>query len=157
MKLLIEKSRALLSLLIIIAFFIPAYKDNSAFSFISLALSEVNTNSDITIIDVYIFNTLLILIPLTALAVFITSLMRKSVRQIVIVLPFLLLVFTLAVLATSEAGGNNLSVLKLFAGLKVGFYLAAVSSFSLMFTKNRSRRRHRRKKYQAQTKVAIQE
>lgn len=153
MKPLSTKSRLLFCILIIAAFFIPAYHNISALGFISLAFQEADKHADITFIDVLILITPLVFIPVTALVIMIRSVTYVPIRKTIIVLPFLLLVFFLAILSFSgNSNSYNLFASTILLNMQVGFYLAGAASLLLIFTKNHSRR-HKRKRSRPQTEV----
>jgi hypothetical protein len=146
MRILPHQTRLWLSALIIVSFIIPAYKSISAFTFIGLALSEVETHADVTIIDVLIVVSPLIFMPIIAIVIAIRSVRRVPVRKTVTALPLVLLVFFCAILSFSS---NNSDVHAPLPGLlfdmQIGFYLTVIASLLLVFTKNVSKRRHKRR------------
>lgn len=156
MPLLSNKSRLPLSVLLLIAFFIPAYNNVSAFTFIGLAFSEAKAQTEITFIDVLILITPLIFIPVIAVVILIRSVMQVRIRKSVTGLPLLLLLFFIALLSfTGNRSTLHFPVSKLLFGMQVGFYLTAIASLLLLFTKNKRKHRRKRKTLSSQTATAV--
>jgi len=155
MKLLNTKTRLLLCLFIIAAFFIPAYNNVSGFNFISIALSEAKTPGEVTLTDVIIVLAPLVIIPISALVIFIRSAIHLSTRKTFISLPFLFLAFFFAVILLSARNiSTELSGMGALFNMQLGFYLAAASSALLIFTKNSGKKRAKKFEPEAETMIA---
>lgn len=145
MKLLATQYRLFLPVLIIAAFFIPAYHNISGFNFISLALAEPKGHADISQTDALIIILPLVFIPLSALLIFIRSYLHLPTRMTVVVLPFLFLVFFIALLPFSRnINRSDLSFPKILFTMQIGFYVVAISSLLLIFTKNYRKKKVRK-------------
>ena len=147
MILLRKKARSVLCLLIIIAFFVPAYRSTSAFSFLWVAMSATARGQDVNTTDTLVMILPLLMVPLSAIFLLIFSELRIAVRRANVALPVIFLTFFTVVFYVSErTGQSGLSPLKMILSMQPGFYLAALSSVGLLFTKNQKRkRRHRRR------------
>ena len=155
MKTLSQKARLLLCSLIILAYFIPSYNGISGFSFVSLAFSEPEVNSDITSTDVLILIIPLLFTPLSALVLLLISSLKIPARKIYMAMPLTGIVafVSILVLASGNGSGNfsNLSFLLQMGG---GFYLALTASFLLPFTKNPHRKRVKKRKTSPPLEIA---
>lgn len=148
MQTIFSKARYILCTLIILAFFLPCYQDISAFSFIPLAFSSAGEQSEISSADVFIAIVPLVLIPLSSLAIIILTSMRRILRKTFKALPFICLcIFTLILfLSLRTIGGSGMSSLRTLSHLSVGYYLVAICSIFLPFTKSPYRRKLRIKR-----------
>jgi hypothetical protein len=140
-----SKARYTLCTLIILAFFLPSYQDISAFNFIPLAFSSADEQSEISSADVFIAVVPLVLIPLSALAIIILTSMRRVIRKTFKALPFICLaIFTFILfLSLRTIEGSGMSSLRTLSHLGVGYYLVAICSVFLPFTKSPYRRKMR--------------
>jgi glucan phosphoethanolaminetransferase (alkaline phosphatase superfamily) len=156
MKLLSNKTRLLLSILIIISFFLPAYNAISAFKFISLALSETTPPTDINLIDVLMILAPLVLIPIIAIVVFIRSYMKASTPTTVTGLPLLFLMFFFGILFfTGNISSISSPAYKFLLKMQIGFYLTVIASLLLLFTRNGRQHRHKRRRQSSLKATAI--
>ncbi|HVF81655.1 MAG TPA: hypothetical protein VM884_06965 [Flavisolibacter sp.] len=147
MLILPPRSRLILSALIIFSFFLPSYEGVSAFGFVGLAIAEAKAHAEITLVDVLILLTPLIFIPVVALVIGFRSVTQVPVRTTVIGLPLLLLLFFFALLSyTGKSSNIHIPASDLFFSMQIGFYVAAISSLLLVFTKDGGMQRHKRKR-----------
>jgi glucan phosphoethanolaminetransferase (alkaline phosphatase superfamily) len=151
-----NKYRLPLAILNLISFFIPAYDNTSGFQFIGLAFAEAEARAEITLIDVLIIITPLIFIPVITLVVCIRSAMKARIRTTIIGLPLVLLVFFFVLLVfTGIASNDHITASKLFFSMEIGFYVAAIASLLLIFTKNGSRHKRRRKGHSSEMETTV--
>lgn len=137
MKTLRRKARVILSTLICIVFFLPAYNGVSGFRFVSLAFSEVATNRELTQTDVLILVVPLVLVPLTALAIALISWLRISLQKIYTAMPLLCFLSFMAILLMSAGNGSSsFSKGTILSQMGLGFYLTLLAAAYLPFTKN---------------------
>lgn len=130
--------RAVYAGLIIAAFFIPAYNNISAFRFLWMAIGAINTDSELTFIDLTVVLIPLLLIPAASLVVFIRALKKKTQNSLLLSLPFFSLAFFFLILSFDmNRQVNSLNILELLKQMSVGFYIAAFASFLLLFTHSR--------------------
>jgi len=146
MQTLITNSRFILCGINILAFFLPSYQDISAYTFIPLAFSSTDDQSEISTADVFIATVPLILIPVSSIAILIRTYMRRHLRIIFKALPLICLaVFTvLLFLSLRTIAGGGMSSLRILSHLREGFYITAVASVLLPFTKSPYRRKVKR-------------
>ncbi|HUC79641.1 MAG TPA: hypothetical protein VMR70_01945 [Flavisolibacter sp.] len=139
-----KKARLLLCTLILLSFFLPAYRGVSGFGFIPLAFDEVTKSHELTMIDVVILLVPLVLIPVSAAGIGIASWLRIPVRKTFAAFPLLCLLAFICLLLMSS-GGSGFSGTSLLSQMGVGFYLALPATAYLPFTKNMVRKRRRRR------------
>lgn len=152
MKRWISQARPALCVIILIAFFLPAYKSYSAFDFVPLAMTEASGANGITTTDVLMLLLPLLLIPFFAILLIALFAFRISVKPVYLALPLVFSSFFLLLFFRSQ--GANEDALSI-SGLRVGFYLAAIAVALLPFTKDRKKKsRRKRKKIQAETTSA---
>lgn len=130
--------RAVYSAMVIIAFFIPAYHNVSAFGFLIMISGYIDTDSEITLIDLSVVLLPLLLIPATALLILIKAISKKPLSSLLLSLPFFSLTFFFLILSVDmNRHVNSNSILELFTQMSVGFYLAAFASLLLLFSYSR--------------------
>ncbi|RYZ30036.1 MAG: hypothetical protein EOO10_04240 [Chitinophagaceae bacterium] len=146
MQTLISKLRYILCFVIISAFFLPSYQDISGFTFIPLAFSSTDDQSEISTADVFIATIPLILIPVSSIAILVRTYMRRQLRQTFKALPLICLaVFTILLfLSLRTIAGGGMSSLRILSHLREGFYITAIASMLLPFTKSPYRRKVKR-------------
>jgi uncharacterized membrane protein YhaH (DUF805 family) len=146
MRAIISKARYLLCCLIILAFFIPSYQNISGFSFIPLAFSAVEGQSEISSIDVFIAVVPLVLIPVSALAILVRTSLRKTTRKTIKALPLIcLFIFTVILfMSLRSISGGGRSSLRILSHMQGGYYVVAVASLLLPFTKAPYKRRSKK-------------
>lgn len=145
MKTLRKRARVILSTLILAAFFIPSYKGLNGFGFISVAFAETKTNHEITSTDVMILVIPLLLVPLTALGIWLATWLKISMRTIYTALPLICLFgFTAVLLMSAPKNSVGLSNGGLLLKMGFGFYVALLASLCLPFTQNPKKKKIRR-------------
>lgn len=131
-------SRAICALLIIIAFFIPAYGNISALDFLNLAIHSVNNDAELTLLDLVIVSIPLLLVPLTALLILYRSLQKRTLNSLLLGLPFFSLAFFMLLVSfdiNKNVSGSGM--LMLVRNMRFGFYVAASASLLLLFSQSR--------------------
>lgn len=130
-----NQTRAIYAGLIIVAFFIPAHGDTSAFGFLKLAINSIGSDTELTVIDLMVFLIPLLLIPATATIVLVRALQNKALNSLLLGLPFFSLTFFFLIFSFDVnwqgAGGNALSLL---LQMSIGFYTAVVASLLLLLS-----------------------
>lgn len=138
MKKLNRRARIILTLLIIAAFFVPAYKTYSPFDFIYLAIDEANSEVDVTAMDVLVVLIPLLSIPFTALLILIRSLKKLPSRRTLRILPFLFFSFVLMIIFFLQHSQFSVETVLMFLNsMELGFFVLALTTFLLIFVKNR--------------------
>lgn len=149
MKFIIIKGRPLLCCLILIAFFIPSFENVSGLGYINHAFSEVRKSGEITRTDALITIIPLLLIPFFALIILIRSIRHMNTRKTYLALPFVFLCFFFAILFLTSGSTGSFSSFKVLFQMQIGFYLSAMASLLLVFTKHYKRKRSKRRTEQA--------
>lgn len=157
MKTLQNKGRWVLCLLIIAAFFLPGYNGYSGYQFVSASFEEVAQLSGVTSTDVVIAVVPLVMIPVTALVLWLFVAVRFPIRRIYVGLPLLFLLFFTGILLAAEKNGQPVSSpFAILARLEVGFYTALLCSLLLPYTRNPKRKaRYRRHAAPVETEGAV--
>lgn len=130
--------RAIYAALVIIAFFVPAYSNISAFQFLFLAIGAVGADNEITPVDLLVVLVPLLFIPLAAIIVLIKAMKKKPLNSLLLGLPFFSIAFFFLIMSfdmnrQSNAGG----MFGLFREMSIGFYIAAAASLLLLLSNNR--------------------
>lgn len=155
MKFITTNARPVLCGVIIAAFFIPAYHNISGFGFINHAYSEVNSQNELTKMDVLITITPLVFIPFSALFILVRSAVHIPSRKTYLALPLLFMCFFFGIIYLSSGNsGGGFSSPRVFFQMQPGFYIAGLASVLLIFTKNHRKRRRRRSVAPAETIAA---
>jgi hypothetical protein len=124
--------RMILSLLIIVGFFLPWFKHSgSGFDILRASGGSQDTTS---LIIKYSFG----LPALFALIVFIRSIMGQSSSFLLRILPFLVIAILSALFVIGIDSEYSTSAGDFFAILGIGYYLVVVASFLLMFAGGRT-------------------
>jgi hypothetical protein len=127
--------RAVCAVLIIVAFFIPAYRNVSAFNYLWLAINARTTDTELTLIDLAVVLLPLLLIPVAAIMVLVRALKRKTQNTLLLCLPLFSLFFFFLILSFDISRQvSNLNTLELLKQMSVGFYVAALASVFLLLT-----------------------
>ncbi len=130
--------RAIFAVVVIVAFFIPAYNSVSAFQFLLLALGSLRNDSEITLVDLLVILLPLLLVPATALLILFQALNKRRVNSLLLCLPFFSMAFFFLIFSFDRVRQvSSFSVLNLLTEMRVGFYLAAFASLLLLFSYNR--------------------
>ena len=120
-----------------------------------LAYSEIGKRNGLNSTDAFVATTPLILIPVMAAIILIRSFLKLPSRQILVMLPFLLLLFFLTIIIDSEVKEvTGLSGFAFFPETQIGFYLMLLASLLLPFTKN-YRGKRTRKWRTPETEIAV--
>ena len=145
MQTLFTNARYTLCILNILAFFLPSYQSISALNFIPLAFATTNEKTEISSSDVFIAIVPLVLIPLSSLAIIVLTSLRRVIRKTFKALPFIcLVIFTFILfLSLRTIEGSGMSSLRTLSHLGIGYYLAAICSILLPFTKSPYRKKAR--------------
>jgi len=142
MKALTTKSRLLVCAVIIIAFFVPAYDGISGFSYISFAFKNLEGQTEITTMDVWVTIIPLLLIPISAAAILVRSYYKLSTRKTYMFLPAVCFgFFTVILFFSQKSGGAVFSGRVVLMEMTIGFYLTAIGCAILPFTKTPRRRK----------------
>lgn len=127
--------RMLFSALLIAAFFLPAYSHISAFGFIGLAINAVETDAELTLIDLSVVLLPLLLIPFSAIYIFWRAIRQKPLSGMLLSLPFaFFLLFTLVVSLDISRHLADTGPVGFVKEMRFGFYLAALAAILLLFT-----------------------
>ena len=133
-----NRYRMLYSALVVAAFFVPAYGGVSAFHFLELAISSVQTDPEITFVDVFVILLPLVFVLISALLIFYRASRQQHLSGLVLSLPlFFLLFFCLILSFDMNRQLDNASTLGLVKEINVGFYVASVASVLLLFSYNK--------------------
>jgi hypothetical protein len=133
-----NRSRAIYAALLLLAFFIPAYNQVSAFRFLIQAVSSAGNDNEITLVDLLVVLLPLLLIPATALLILVKAVNKKPLNSLLLSLPFFSMSFFFLILSfdiNRQASGSN--ALGLLKQMSPGFYLAAFASLLLLFSYSR--------------------
>jgi hypothetical protein len=143
MQTILSKSRFTLCYLILGAFFLPAYQDISGFTFIPMALSSTEEQSEISSADIFVAIIPLVLIPLSSIAILVRTYMRRPIRKTFKALPLIsLAIFTFILfLSLRTIVGSGMTSLRILSHFREGFYLIAIASVLLPFTRSPYRRK----------------
>lgn len=130
--------RAFSAILIIIAFFIPAYENISGVGFLNLALGTVNNDDEMTMVDFIIISFPLLLIPFTALVILFKSLRKKALTSLLLSLPFFSLAFFMVLLSFDmNKDASHSGIFNLLKNMRFGFYIVCIASLLLLFSQSR--------------------
>lgn len=130
-----NRYRMLYSALLIAAFFVPAYNNISAFTFIGLALSAVRTDTEVTLIDLAVILLPLLFIPISGFIILYRAVKHKPFNGLLLSLPlFFLLFFFLILSFDMNRHLNNVNMIGLIKDMSVGFYLASLASVLLLLS-----------------------
>ncbi len=133
-----NKYRALYAALVLIAFFIPAYSNVSAFQFLFLAVGSITGESEITLLDLAVVLIPLLLVPLGAALILIRSVKKKPLNSLLLGLPFFSIAFFFLILSFDvNRQVNNTNAFGLLKQMSIGFYIAASASLFLLFSYSR--------------------
>lgn len=149
MNQLVPKARLVLCALIVLAFFLPAYKGYSGLRFLPVALSEAANKSGVTSTDVLILLMPLLMIPLSAIGVYTLFVMTVFIKRIYLAMPLLFLVFFFTLLFRSPGMASSDGFL---GAAQIGFYITALAACGLPFTKD-PKRKSRRRRHRAEKKI----
>lgn len=118
-----------LSIAIVIAFFLPWFKIGG--SGLDIVLSKGETTTDVT---TEIVRYSFLLIPLFALFVLLRTISKKPAGFLLRLIPFLVtaILSTLFVIGIQSQGGN-VEMQSFFSILGYGFYITVIASFLLLF------------------------
>jgi hypothetical protein len=124
--------------LIIIAFFVPAYGSTSAFRFFISAIDSVGSDSEITLMDIFIVLLPLLLVPLAAAIILFRAIRRMAPNSLLLGLPFFSIAFFFLILSFDVTRQvNNGNVFRLLKQMSVGFYIAILASLLLLMSYSR--------------------
>jgi hypothetical protein len=130
--------RAIYAALLIIAFFIPAYDDVSAFQFSLLVLRSAGADNEITLLDLLVILLPLLLILLTAMLILFKAVNKRPLNSLLLCLPFFsIAVFFLLLLFDINRQIDGTSLLNLLTQMHIGFYVAGFASLLLLFSYSR--------------------
>lgn len=133
-----SKCRAIFALLIIFAFFVPAYHSVSAFQFLFIALSALRADNEVTFIDLLVVLLPLLSIPLTALFIFIRTVINKPLNVLLLNIPFFSVTFFFLIFSLDmNRQSSSTTVFDLLPQMRIGFYLATLASLLLIFSYSR--------------------
>ena len=130
--------RAIFAMVVLIAFFIPAYERVSAFQFLFLVLNSFDSDGEITLLDLLVILLPLLLVPAAAVLILLRIVNKKPVTSLLLCLPFFSVAFFFFIFSFDRIRQvNSVTMLNLLAEMRVGFYLAAFASLLLLFSYNR--------------------
>lgn len=135
MRLSRNRFRMIYAALVIVSFFIPAYQNVSAFEFFSLAIGDIRSEADVTLLDLVVILIPLLLIPFTALYVLMRAANKKPMNGLLLGLPLFSFAFFFLILSLDiNRNVNNVDVLELLKEMSFGFYITAMGALLLLFT-----------------------
>lgn len=143
MKQWITNGRPVLCSLILLAFFLPAYKNYSAFNFVPLAVNETSIGSGVTSTDVLMLLIPLLLVPVVAILFFILYAYRISIKPVYLAMPLVFASFFLLLFFRGQGSSGSVLTVK---ELGAGFYLGAIAVALLPFTKDAKKKSRRRRR-----------
>jgi len=130
--------RVLFAVLVITAFFIPAYDKISAFSFFGIAIGSVASDEELTLLDLLVVLIPLLLIPVASLLILFRAIRKKPLNSLLLSIPFFSLAFFFLILSFDMNRQLNMfTMLELLRQMKVGFYIAVSASLLLLFSYSR--------------------
>lgn len=122
--------RIILSIAIIVAFFLPWFKYGGG-SALDMVMEKASADETASIIVRYSF----LLIPLFALIVLIRSISKQSSSFILRLIPFLVtaILTALVIVGVKSQGGGDAELQGWFSMLSYGYFITVVASLILVF------------------------
>jgi hypothetical protein len=133
-----NRYRIIYSALVILAFFLPAYSNVSAFGFLRMALVAAKTDAELTYLDVLVVLLPLLFIPLSATMILFRAATRRRGNGLLLALPLFFLAFFVFILSfdiSRQLGGSLVSLVTL---MRPGFYLGVLASLLLVLSYRRN-------------------